>query len=49
MWATGYFCWTVGTITNEIIKNYIDEQNNDVDELFKGKYALAYKWLLVTN
>lgn len=32
----GIFCRTVGTITNEIIKNYIDEQNDDVDELFKG-------------
>lgn len=36
MWATGYFCRTVGTVTNEIIKNYIDEQNDDVDALFKG-------------
>ena len=36
MWATGYFCRTVGTVTNEIIKKYIDEQNDDVDALFKG-------------
>ena len=36
MWVTGYFCTTVGTVTNEIIKNYIDEQNDDVDALFKG-------------
>ena len=36
MWATGYFCRTVGTVTNEIIKNYIDEQNDDIDALFKG-------------
>ena len=23
MWATGYFCRTVGTVTNEIIKNHL--------------------------
>lgn len=36
MWATGYFFRIVGTVMDEIIKNYIDEQNDDVDELFKG-------------
>ncbi len=36
MWAAGYFCRTVGTVTNEIIRNYIEEQNDDIDKLFKG-------------
>lgn len=36
MWATGYFCRTVGTVTNEIIKEYIENQNDDIDEIFKG-------------
>lgn len=34
MYATGYFFRTVGIVTNEIIKNYIDDQNDDVDALF---------------
>ncbi len=36
MWATGYFCRSVGTITNEIIKKYIDGQENNIDDVFKG-------------
>lgn len=27
MWATGYFCRTVGTVTDEIIKDYIGRKN----------------------
>jgi len=26
MWARGYFCATVGTVTDEIIKKYIEDQ-----------------------
>ena len=36
MWATGYFCRTVGTLTNAIIKEYIENQNDDIDDIFKG-------------
>ena len=36
MWATGYFCRTVGTVTDEIIKEYIEHQKDDIDEIFKG-------------
>jgi len=31
MWATGYFCRNVGTVTNDIIKKYIEEQRDDID------------------
>ena len=37
MWATGYFCRSVGTITDEIVKDYIDSQNDDIDDVFSGK------------
>ena len=36
MWATGYFCRTVGTVTDDIIKKYIEEQRDDIDDIFKG-------------
>jgi len=31
MWARGYFCTTVGTVTDEIIKKYIESQTWDDD------------------
>ena len=33
LWARGYFCSTVGVVTEEMIKKYIAEQEND--ETFK--------------
>lgn len=36
MWATGYFCRTVGTVTNEIIKQYIENQDKEIDDVFNG-------------
>ena len=36
MWATGYFCRTVGTVTDEIIKEYIENQNDEIDDIFNG-------------
>ncbi len=33
MWATGYFCRSVGTVTQEIIKEYLEKQK-DVDDIF---------------
>ena len=35
LWATGYFCRTVGTVTEEMIKDYIEKQTDDFDEIFK--------------
>ena len=35
VWATGYFCRTVGTVTNEMIKEYIENQTDDTEEIFK--------------
>lgn len=35
IWATGYFCRTVGTVTEEIIKEYIENQTDDTKEIFK--------------
>lgn len=37
MWANGYFCRTVGTVTEDIIKEYIENQRDDIDEIFKIK------------
>ena len=36
MWATGYFCRSVGTVTNEIVQQYIENQENDIEDVFKG-------------
>ena len=35
VWDTGYFCRTVGTVTNEMIKEYIENQTDDTEEIFK--------------
>lgn len=36
LWARGYFCATVGNVTEEIIRNYIANQFNEgKDEIFK--------------
>ncbi|MFD1363241.1 IS200/IS605 family transposase [Lentibacillus salinarum] len=36
LWARGYFCATVGTVTEEIIRNYIANQFNEGgDDIFK--------------
>ena len=35
LWATGYFCGTVGSVTEETIKQYIENQEKqDVKEIF---------------
>ena len=33
--SNGYFCRTVGMVTEEIIKEYIENQKDDIDEIFK--------------
>lgn len=35
LWATGYFCRSVGTVTKDIIKDYIENQQDEYDENFK--------------
>lgn len=35
LWASGYFCRSVGVVTKEIIKNYIENQVDEYDENFK--------------
>jgi len=36
LWARGYFCATVGTVTEEIIRNYIANQfDGGKDEIFR--------------
>ena len=36
LWATGYFCATVGTVTEETIKEYIENQTkNNITDVFK--------------
>ena len=36
LWATGYFCGTVGAVTEETIKQYIENQEKkDIKEIFK--------------
>ena len=36
LWAVGYFCRTVGSVTEEMIKQYIEGQGNDnIEEIFK--------------
>ena len=35
LWASGYFCRSVGTVTRNIIKEYIENQEDEYDENFK--------------
>lgn len=35
LWSTGYFCRTVGTVTEETIKEYIENQPDEYNDTFK--------------
>lgn len=35
LWASGYFCRTVGNVTESMIKEYIENQDDSLDEIFK--------------
>jgi putative transposase len=35
LWATGYFCRTVGAVTDEMIREYIENQPDEDNEIFK--------------
>ena len=35
LWSTGYFCRSVGNVTENIIKEYIENQTDEYEENFK--------------
>jgi len=35
LWATGYFCSTVGAVTDEMLKEYVESQHDEKNENFK--------------
>jgi putative transposase len=35
LWATGYFCRTVGAVTEEMVKEYIEGQRDESNDSFK--------------
>ena len=35
LWSSGYFCRSVGAVTQEIIKEYIETQEDEYEETFK--------------
>ena len=35
MWVSGYFCRRIGTVTKDIIEDYIENQIDEYDENFK--------------
>ncbi|MCL1919412.1 MAG: IS200/IS605 family transposase [Peptococcaceae bacterium] len=35
LWASGYFCRTVGAVTEEMIKGYVENQEDEENEVFK--------------
>ena len=35
LWSTGYFCRTVGAVTEEMVRKYIEQQKSDGNESFK--------------
>ena len=35
LWASGYFCRTVGSVTRDVIKDYIENQSDEYEETFK--------------
>jgi putative transposase len=35
LWARGYFCCSSGNVTDEVIKQYIENQQHDVDKDFR--------------
>ncbi len=35
LWSIGYFCRSIGTVTEEMVKEYIEDQKDDAPETFK--------------
>ncbi len=44
LWARGYFCVSSGNVTDEVIKEYIEQQSHDQDSDFRveGEAAESY-------
>ena len=40
MWATGYFCRSVGKVTQDMIEEYIENQDDNVDDIFRQNSML---------
>jgi len=36
LWATGYFCRSVGKVTQDIVKEYIENQKEDIKDIFQN-------------
>ncbi len=34
MWATGYFCRSVGQVTRQTIEEYIENQKDGIEDIF---------------
>jgi len=34
LWGVGYFCRSVGSVTEDMIKEYIENQKDDINEIF---------------
>jgi putative transposase len=35
LWSTGYFCRTVGVVTDDMVREYIESQDDGAKEVFK--------------
>ena len=35
LWASGYFCRSVGDVSNDIVREYIESQSDEYEEIFK--------------
>ncbi len=35
LWAVGYFCRSVGDVSNDIVREYIESQSDEYEEIFK--------------
>ena len=40
MWAMGYFCRSVGKVTQDMIEEYIENQDDNVDDIFRQNSML---------
>jgi putative transposase len=47
LWGKRYFCSTVGAVTEEIVKKYIEGQNEE-DSAFKFQNILTFAETLMT-
>lgn len=49
-WARGYFCATVGSVTEETLRKYIESQElSDKDDIFKVEEWVSVKGIYTLN